>query len=144
MLRGLVAAPLRPVHTFSIVARDPVTGDMGVAVQSHWFAVGAEVTWGEAGVGVVATQSFVDPGYGPRGLALMRSGKTANEALRGLLAADDFADVRQVAMVDAEGMWPRTPERSALRLPGIRWARIIRRKRISWQCERMAGDGQSV
>ena len=67
--------PLRPVHTFSIVARDPVTGDMGVAVQSHWFAVGAEVTWGEAGVGVVATQSFVDPGYGPRGLALMRSGK---------------------------------------------------------------------
>ena len=95
--------PLWPVHTFSIVARDPVTGDMGVAVQSHWFAVGADVTWGEAGVGVVATQSFVDPGYGPRGLALMRSGKTANEALRGLLAADDNADVRQVAMVDAEG-----------------------------------------
>ncbi|HYL69119.1 MAG TPA: DUF1028 domain-containing protein, partial [Candidatus Limnocylindria bacterium] len=49
--------PLRPVHTFSIVARDPVTGDMGVAVQSHWFAVGADVIWGEAGVGVVATQS---------------------------------------------------------------------------------------
>ena len=95
--------PLRPVHTFSIVARDPVTGDMGVAVQSHWFAVGSDVTWGEAGVGVVATQSFVDPGYGPRGLALMRSGKTANEALRGLLAADDNPDVRQVAMVDAEG-----------------------------------------
>ncbi len=95
--------PLRPVHTFSIVARDPVTGDMGVAVQSHWFAVGSDVTWGEAGVGVVATQSFVDPGYGPRGLALMRSGKTANETLRGLLAADDYADVRQVAMVDAEG-----------------------------------------
>lgn len=95
--------PARPVHTFSIVARDPATGDMGVAVQSHWFAVGAEVTWGEAGVGVVATQSFVDPGYGPRGLDLMRSGKTANETLRALLAGDQFPDVRQVAMVDSKG-----------------------------------------
>jgi len=80
--------PLRPVHTFSIVARDPVTGDMGVAVQSHWFAVGAEVIWGEAGVGVVATQSFIDPAYGPLGLDLMRAGKSAPEALRALLASD--------------------------------------------------------
>lgn len=94
---------LRPVHTFSIVARDPVTGDMGVAVQSHWFAVGAEVIWGEAGVGVVATQSFIDPAYGPLGLDLMRAGKTAPEALRGLLAADQFANARQVAMLDAQG-----------------------------------------
>jgi len=97
------ARPLRPVHTFSIVARDPVTGDMGVAVQSHWFAVGAEVIWGEAGVGVVATQSFIDPAYGPLGLDLMRAGKTAPEALRGLLAADPYADARQVAMVDSQG-----------------------------------------
>ena len=95
--------PLRPVHTFSIVARDPVTGDMGVAVQSHWFAVGSEVIWGEAGVGVVATQSFIDPAYGPLGLDLMRAGKTAPEALRGLLAADPYADARQVAMLDAQG-----------------------------------------
>ncbi|MGH9711689.1 MAG: DUF1028 domain-containing protein [Candidatus Acidiferrales bacterium] len=95
--------PLRPVHTFSIVARDPVTGDMGVAVQSHWFAVGAEVIWGEAGVGVVATQSFIDPSYGPLGLDLMRADKTAPEALRGLLAADPYADARQVAMLDAQG-----------------------------------------
>ena len=58
------------MHTYSIVARDPQTGELGVAVQSHWFSVGSIVTWGEAGVGVVATQSFVDPGYGPRGLAL--------------------------------------------------------------------------
>lgn len=94
---------LRPVHTFSIVARDPVTGDMGVAVQSHWFAVGAEVIWGEAGVGVVATQSFIDPAYGPLGLDLMRAGKSAPESLRGLLAADQFADARQVAMLDAHG-----------------------------------------
>src|SRR5260370_5654351 len=94
---------LRPVHTFSIVARDPATGEMGVAVQSHWFAVGAEVTWAEAGVGVVATQSFIDPGYGKLGLDLLRAGKSAPEALRGLLAADDSRDARQVALIDAQG-----------------------------------------
>jgi uncharacterized Ntn-hydrolase superfamily protein len=94
---------LRPVHTFSIVARDPATGEMGVAVQSHWFAVGAEVPFAEAGVGAVATQSFVDPSYGPLGLGLMRAGKTAPEALRGLLLADDACNVRQVAMVDTQG-----------------------------------------
>jgi uncharacterized Ntn-hydrolase superfamily protein len=95
--------PLRPVHTFSIVARDPVTGDMGVAVQSHWFAVGSDVIWGEAGVGVVATQSFIDPAYGPLGLDLMRAGKSAPEAVRALLAADQYADARQVAMLDVQG-----------------------------------------
>ncbi len=96
-----VADPL--VHTYSIVARDPVTGDMGVAVQSHWFSVGSIVTWGEAGVGVVATQSFVDPGYGVRGLALMRDGVSAPEALKRLLAVDANRDGRQVAMLDAQG-----------------------------------------
>jgi hypothetical protein len=54
-------------HTYSIVARDPKTGELGVAVQSHWFSVGSIVTWADAGVGAIATQSFVDPGYGPRG-----------------------------------------------------------------------------
>lgn len=93
----------RPVHTYSIVARDPVTGDMGVAVQSHWFSVGALVPWAEAGVGAVATQSFVDPSYGPLGLELMRAGKSAPEALRALLAADEGREVRQVAMIDAQG-----------------------------------------
>src|SRR4051794_15607864 len=77
----LVAAPLfaqhRPVNTFSIVARDPVTGQVGVAVQSHWFAVGQIVPWAEAGVGAVATQSFVDPSYGQLGLDLLRTGKSA-------------------------------------------------------------------
>ena len=93
----------RPVHTYSIVARDPVSGEIGVAVQSHWFSVGSVVPWAEAGVGAVATQSFVDPSYGPLGLELMRSGRSAPEALRGLLAADDGRDVRQVAMIDAQG-----------------------------------------
>ncbi len=93
----------RPVHTFSIVARDSITGDMGVAVQSHWFSVGSLVTWAEAGVGAVATQSFVDPAYGPLGLDLIRAGKTANQALEGLLAADPGKDVRQVAMIDVQG-----------------------------------------
>jgi len=93
----------QPVHTYSIVARDPATGDMGVAVQSHWFSVGSMVTWGEAGVGVVATQSFVDPSYGPLGLALMRGGRTAQQALEALKKADPHPEVRQVAMLDAHG-----------------------------------------
>lgn len=97
------AEPLRPVHTFSIVARDPVTGDLGVAVQSHWFSVGSVVPWAEAGVGAVATQSFVDPRYGRDGLALIRSGQSAPAALKALLARDDARDVRQVAMIDAQG-----------------------------------------
>lgn len=90
-------------HTYSIVARDPETGDMGVAVQSHWFSVGSDVTWGEAGVGVVATQSFVNPAFGPEGLALLKKGYTARQALDSLLAADEGRDVRQVAIVDAHG-----------------------------------------
>jgi uncharacterized Ntn-hydrolase superfamily protein len=90
-------------HTFSIVARDPATGEFGVAVQSHWFQVGPSVPWAEAGVGAVATQSFVKVDYGPKGLELMRQGKSAREALDQLLAQDPQKDVRQVAMVDAQG-----------------------------------------
>lgn len=96
-------SPFRPVHTFSIVARDPVTGEMGAAVQSHWFSVGSNVIWAEAGVGAVATQSFIDPSYGPLGLALMKAGKSAPDALRGLLTGDEGRDVRQVAFVDRIG-----------------------------------------
>lgn len=102
-----VAAPAsnveRPVHTFSIVARDSVTGEMGVAVQSHWFSVGSVVSWGEAGVGVVATQSLAEISYGPLGLELIRAGKTAPQALAALLVADEHPEWRQVAMVDAQG-----------------------------------------
>ncbi len=90
-------------HTYSIVARDPETGAFGVAVQSHWFQVGTLVPWGEAGVGAVTTQSFVKVEYGPEGLALMRSGASAPEALQRLLDADPQRQVRQVAMVDAQG-----------------------------------------
>jgi uncharacterized Ntn-hydrolase superfamily protein len=97
------AIPLAPVHTYSIVARDPSTGELGVAVQSHAFSVGSGVSWAEAGVGAVATQSFIDPSYGPLGLALMRAGRSAPDALRGLLAADEGRDVRQVAMIDSSG-----------------------------------------
>jgi len=103
LLWVLLAAQLRPVHTFSIVARDAATGEIGVAVQSHWFAVGQIVPWAEAGVGAVATQSFVDPSYGKLGLDLMRTGKPAPDALRGLLGSDPSCDVRQVAMIDASG-----------------------------------------
>jgi len=95
--------PERSMHTFSIVARDPKTGEMGVAVQSHWFSVGSVVSWAEGGVGAVATQSFADPSYGSKGLNLMRSGKSAPEALKELIAADSNEAVRQVAMVDTKG-----------------------------------------
>ncbi|RMF07986.1 MAG: DUF1028 domain-containing protein [Candidatus Neomarinimicrobiota bacterium] len=99
----LVLAQTRPVSTYSIVAYDEATGQLGVAVQSHWFSVGTVVPWAKAGVGAVATQSFVRVEYGPDGLALMEQGRTANEALDSLVAADEGRDVRQVAMVDVHG-----------------------------------------
>ncbi len=102
-LSGTTGSAVRPANTFSIVARDPATGDLGVAVQSHWFSVGALVAWAEPGVGAVATQSFVEPAYGPRGLALMRDGAAAPDALARLVAADPAGAVRQVAFVDAQG-----------------------------------------
>lgn len=94
-------APL--AHTYSIVARDSVTGEMGVAVQSHWFSVGTSVSWAEAGVGAVATQSFVNKSYGMLGLALLKKGLTAKEALDSLLKIDEGREVRQVAIVDMKG-----------------------------------------
>lgn len=101
LVTRVLAQPL--AHTYSIVARDPATGEMGVAVQSHWFSVGSIVTWAEAGVGAIATQSFVDPGYGHRGLELMRRGISAPDALQQLVARDAERDGRQVAMIDARG-----------------------------------------
>ena len=95
--------PLRPVSTYSIVALDEQTGQLGVAVQSHWFSVGTVVPWAKAGVGAVATQSIAEPSYGPKGLALMEQGIPADEALQSLLAKDIGKNVRQVAMVDAQG-----------------------------------------
>src|SRR5215211_4673736 len=68
-------------HTYSIVARDEKTGEMGVGVQSHWFSVGTAVSWAEAGAGAVATQSFVNPSFGTRGLDVWRRGLNAREAL---------------------------------------------------------------
>ncbi|HCW08155.1 MAG TPA: Zn-dependent protease [Cytophagales bacterium] len=90
-------------HTFSIVARDPKTGEMAVAVQSHWFSVGSVVSWGEAGVGVVATQSFINKSFGIRGLELLKQGKSAQEALDILLKDDNGRDFRQVGIVDVQG-----------------------------------------
>ena len=100
---GAGASPSPFAHTFSIVARDPATGEMGVAVQSHYFSVGPVVPWAEAGVGAVATQSLVLVDYGPNGLDLMRSGMTAHQALDSLLRADPHNEGRQVAMIDAQG-----------------------------------------
>ena len=119
--------PLRPVHTYSIVARDAETGQLGAAVQSHWFSVGSNVIWAEPGIGAVATQSFVDPSYGPLGLHLMRAGKDADQALRALLAVDEHTDVRQVGMVDSAGVVANHTGENA----------------IIEHCD-MAGDGFSV
>ena len=90
-------------HTYSIVAMDRKTNQIGVAVQSHWFAVGALCPWIEPGVGVIATQSMVEVSYGPKGLALLRDGKSAQQALNELLEADEGKELRQVAVVDAQG-----------------------------------------
>lgn len=90
-------------HTFSVVARDSATGELGVAVQSHWFSVGTVVSWAEAGVGAVTTQSFVNKSFGPRGLALMKNGLSPRQALDSLLADDPGRAVRQVALIDVHG-----------------------------------------
>ena len=90
-------------HTYSIVAKDANTGEMAVGVQSHWFSVGTLVSWGKSGVGVVATQSFVNPSYGPEGLNLMENGTSAKEALNMLVQKDEGKDYRQAAMLDING-----------------------------------------
>jgi uncharacterized Ntn-hydrolase superfamily protein len=90
-------------HTFSIVARDERTGEIAVAVQSHWFSVGSVVSWGEGGVGVVATQSFVNKSFGLRGLDLLKQGKSPQEALDELLSEDTGKEFRQVAILDTKG-----------------------------------------
>lgn len=91
------------VSTYSIVARDAVTGEMGVAVQSHWFNVGAIVGWGEGGVGVIATQSFVNPAFGIMGLDLLKKGKSPQEVVDELIKGDEGRDFRQLAVLDAKG-----------------------------------------
>jgi len=100
---GLNLPPLPVCHTYSIVARDPATGQLGVAVQSHYFCVGRVVPWAEAGIGAVATQAMVDPSYGPRGLELMRIGTSAPDTLAASIDRDPNRNIRQVAMVDTQG-----------------------------------------
>jgi len=92
------------VHTYSIVAYDPETGDLGVAVQSHWFSVGTVVTWAEAGVGAIATQSFSNPAFGPQGLALLKTGLNAEQVLEALIKSDEGEAYRQLGIVDASGL----------------------------------------
>jgi uncharacterized Ntn-hydrolase superfamily protein len=93
------------VATFSIVARDPATGDLGCAVASRYFSVGSVVPWAEANVGVVATQANVNVGYGPRGIELLKQGLNAKQVLEKLMAEDKFdgVDGRQLAIIDAKG-----------------------------------------
>jgi uncharacterized Ntn-hydrolase superfamily protein len=123
------------VHTFSIVARDSVTGEMAVAVQSHWFSVGTAVSWAEAGVGAVATQSFTNKSFGPRGLALLKSGLTAQATLDSLLSYDEGREVRQVAIVDNKGNVATHTGKGC-----IQYATQVQGNQFSVQSNMMLGD----
>lgn len=90
-------------HTYSIVAVDSATGEIGAAVQSHWFSVGSNVIWAEAGVGAVATQSFTNISFGPKGLELLKEEKLPEQAIKILIDADEGRDYRQLAIIDAAG-----------------------------------------
>ena len=103
VLFSKIISQLVPVKTYSIVAYDEETGELSVAVQSHWFSVGSHVPWAKARVGAVATQSFVKVEYGPEGLLRMENGQSAQEALNGLISEDSGESVRQVAMIDVHG-----------------------------------------
>ncbi len=94
---------MKNISTFSIVARDPVTQELGVAVQSKFLAVGAVVPWAKANVGAIATQAYANLDYGELGLELLKKGYTADETLKALLALDEGRDDRQVGIVDAQG-----------------------------------------
>jgi uncharacterized Ntn-hydrolase superfamily protein len=93
----------RCVSTFSIVAYDPATGDLGIAVESKFLGVGAVVPWAKAGVGAIATQSWANTTYGPKGLELLAQGKTPDEAMAALTGPDEHRALRQVGIVDAKG-----------------------------------------
>jgi uncharacterized Ntn-hydrolase superfamily protein len=123
------------VHTFSIVARDEKTGEMAVGVQSHWFSVGTSVPWAEAGVGAVATQSFVDKSYGPKALALLKKGFTAQQAMDSLTNADPGREVRQVAIVDNKGNIATHTGKNCIQV-----AKHIKGKHFSVQSNMMLGD----
>lgn len=123
-------------HTFSIVARDSVTGEMGVAVQSHWFSVGTAVSWAEAGAGSVATQSFVNKSFGIRGLALIKNGLTAQQALDSLLKDDEGREVRQLAIVDNKGNVAVHTGKNC-----IQFASHIKGDQFSVQANMMLGSG---
>ncbi len=123
------------VHTFSIVAKDSVTGEMAVGVQSHWFGVGTEVPWAEAGIGAVATQSFVDKSYGPKALNLLKKGFTAQQTLDSLTKADAGREVRQVAIIDNNGAVAVFTGKNC-----IQYAKHIKGTNFSVQSNMMLGD----
>lgn len=123
------------VHTFSIVARDEQTGEMAVGVQSHWFSVGTAVPWAEAGVGAVATQSFVDKSYGPKALALLKQGLAPQQALDSLTKADPGREVRQVAIIDTKGNVAAHTGKNCIQV-----AKHIKGVNFSVQSNMMLGD----
>ena len=122
-------------HTFSIVARDSVTGEMGVAVQTHAFSVGTAVTWGEAGVGVIATQASTKIAFGPDGLKLLKEGKLPEEVVKILTEADSGRNNRQLGVLDMQG---RTASYTGKKC--IAFAGNIADKNFSVQANMMLND----
>jgi len=98
-----IANRMKHTGTYSIIAFDKQLNQIGAAVQSHWFAVGASILWAEAGVGAVVTQSFIEPSYGPSAIALMKNEKKASYALQALLKNDLSRETRQIAVIDVDG-----------------------------------------
>jgi uncharacterized Ntn-hydrolase superfamily protein len=121
--------------TYSLVARDPATGELGVAVQSHWFSVGSVVTWARAGVGAVATQSIAEPAYGPRVLDRLATGEQPTAALDAELRTDERARFRQVAAVDGAGRVAAHTGESCIQFAGH-----VEGESFSAQANMMASD----
>ena len=117
-------------HTFSIVARDTVTGQMGVAVQSHWFSVGSVVPWAQAGIGAIATQSLTDISYGPLGLDLLRGGKTAQQALDALLVAEITRKCVRWRWSTRREMLPLIPGSAVSHLQVMCWETVLALRQI--------------
>lgn len=132
---SVTAAELPVVGTYSIVAFDPATGDLGVAVQSKFFGVGSVVPWARARVGAIATQSYANTTYGPRGLELLAAGKSPAEVVQQLTASDGERDSRQLGVVDARGN-----SASYTGAKCMKWAGHIEGKNFCVQGNILAGE----
>ena len=131
--------------TWSIIARDPATGQFGIAVATRFFAVGARVPYIAAGLGAIATQAFVNPYYGIDGLKLLREGLNAHDVLAALLATDDGRESRQIHVMDASGAIAAHTGRDCVDWCGhIVRQRLLDRRQHACRCRRPRRDGKDL